>query len=254
MNNQPINNPTWPDNLWHKFRRFNFRCFRPAKFAALQKKRWAFDRHQAIFVHIPKCAGISVVKSLFGDFDCGHTNLRRYQIMFGPEEFHRYFKFTIVRNPFDRLVSAFFFMKKGGINAGDKSWADRKFARYDNFESFVKGWVNRRNVMRALHFRPQSEFIRAANGRPGLDFIGYLENIQADFTHIADKLKVKTSLIETNRNAAREKDYRQYYTDETRAIVAEVFAEDLKLLGYTFDNADLQGRWANRQADGRLRA
>ena len=240
------------DDLWHNFRRFNFRCFRPGKFAALQKKRWAFDEHKAIFVHIPKCAGISVVKSLFGDFDCGHTNLRRYQIMFAPEEFHRYFKFTIVRNPYDRLVSAFFFMKKGGINAGDKSWADRKFAQFDTFESFVKGWVNRYNVMRALHFRPQTEFLKAANGKLGLDFTGYLENIEADFAHIAAKLGVQATLIETNRNASREKDYRQYYTDETRAIVAKVFADDLKLLGYTFDNSDLAARWNSRGPDGRL--
>lgn len=250
---QPTNPNSFKDDLWHNFRRFNFRCFRPGKFAALQKKRWAFDQHSAIFVHIPKCAGISVVKSLFGDFDCGHTSLKRYQIMFSPEDFHRYYKFTIVRNPFDRLVSAFFFLKKGGINEKDKNWAGRKFASYENFEAFVKGWVNRRNVMRALHFRPQSQFICAANGRPGLDFIGYLENIGADFNHIADRLQIKTSLIETNRNASREKDYRQYYTDETRAIVADVYADDLKLLGYTFDNADLAGRWASRGADGRLR-
>jgi len=250
---QPPNNEnSVRDDLWHHFRRFNFRCFRPGKFEALQKKRWAFDQHQAIFVHIPKCAGISVVKSLFGDFDCGHTNLKRYQIMFSPAEFHRYFKFTIVRNPFDRLVSAFLFLKKGGINEKDKGWADRKFAGYENFEAFVKGWVNRRNVERALHFRPQSRFVCAANGRLGLDFVGYFENLQADFNHIAGRLNMNTSLVETNRNASREQDYRQYYNDETRAIVADVYADDLKLLGYTFDNSDLSGRWAARGVDGRL--
>ncbi|HTL74630.1 MAG TPA: sulfotransferase family 2 domain-containing protein, partial [bacterium] len=118
--NQPASPDSPTNDLWHSIRRFNFQHFRPAKFAALQKKRWAFDQHRCIFVHVPKCAGISLVKSLFGDFDCGHTNLRRYQIMFAPAEFNGYFKFTIVRNPFDRVVSAFLFLKKGGVNEKDR--------------------------------------------------------------------------------------------------------------------------------------
>lgn len=243
---------TFRGNAWHSFRRFNFKCFRPSKFQALQAKRGTFDQHRCIFVHIPKCAGISVVKSLFGDFDCGHTSLKRYQIMFSPEDFNRYFKFTIVRNPFDRLVSAFLFMKKGGINEKDKLWAERKFARYDDFDAFVKGWVNRWNVARALHFRPQSSFICISPGRHRLDFIGYFENLESDFGLIANKLHINSSLITTNRNESREKDYRQYYTDETRAIVAEVYADDLNLLGYSFDNSDLSARWSSRGPDGRL--
>src|SRR5258706_16293188 len=115
---QQANPEASPNVLWHRFRRWNFRTFRPAKFAGLQKKRGPFDEHRCIFVHIPKCAGNSVTKSLsqFGGFDCGHTNLKRFQIMFGPEEFNRYFKFAFVRNPYDRLFSAFLFMKKGGTN------------------------------------------------------------------------------------------------------------------------------------------
>jgi hypothetical protein len=220
-------------DLWHQFRRWNFEHFRAKKFRNLQKKRGPFDTHQCIFVHIPKCAGISVVRSLFGNFDCGHTSLSRYQIMFGPEDFNRYFKFTFVRNPFDRLVSAYLFMKKGGLNRKDKRWSDKHFARYDDFGSFVKGWVNRWNIERALHFRPQARFI-CLGGKPRVDFIGHFENLTADFAHVAQKLQVQASLQEINRNAVREKDYRQYYTAETRAIVEKVYAEDFKLLGYTF--------------------
>ncbi|MDD5138672.1 MAG: sulfotransferase family 2 domain-containing protein [Verrucomicrobiales bacterium] len=237
--------------MWHRFRRWNFRTFRPAKFAGLQKKRGPFDEHRCIFVHIPKCAGISVVKSLFGDFDCGHASLRRYQIMFGPEEFSRYFKFTIVRNPFDRLVSAFLFMKQGGLHEKDRRWADRKFSRFDTFDAFVKGWVNTHNVVRALHFRPQSHFICLAKNRPGLDFTGYFENLEADFAFICRKLHFNVPLLEANRNPARKKNYQEYYTDESRRIVAEVYADDLRILGYNFDNSNLKELLAMRDAGGR---
>ena len=251
----PTSTPNpYPSNLGHHFRRFNFRTFRPAKFTALQAKRATFDQHQCIFVHIPKCAGISVVKSLFGDFDCGHTSLLRYQIMFAPEEFRRYFKFTFVRNPFDRLVSAYFFMQKGGLNEKDRRWAQRKLARFDSFEAFVKNWVTPFNVERALHFRPQTRFICLGRRPPALDFVGYLENIQADFALVAQKLGIQARLVEANRNTTRERDYRPYYTDETREIVARVYAKDLQVLGYTFDNADLKARLAHRGPDGRLTA
>lgn len=239
------------NDLWHSIRRLSFRCFRPAKFAAIQAKRGPFDAHRCIFVHIPKCAGISVVRSLFGDFSCGHGNLKRYQIMFGPEEFNRYFKFTIVRNPYDRLVSAFHFMKKGGINAKDKRWAERNLAPYADFDAFVKGWVNRNNIWKGLHFRPQHSFICVRGNRPGLDFIGYFENLTSDFAHICQQLNIQSTLLETNRNPERARDYRSYYTEETRAIVARVYAEDIQMLGYAFDNSSLPKQLAQRESSGR---
>jgi hypothetical protein len=246
--NSPVRDP------WHGVRRLAFQYFRPAKFAALQKKRWAFDQHRCIFVHIPKCAGISLVRSLFGDFDCGHTNLRRYQIMFAPAEFNSYFKFTIVRNPYDRLVSAFLFLKGGGVNEKDKQWAEKNLSPYDTFDAFAREGLGRGNIRRALHFRPQSNFICARKHRPGLDFIGYYENLQADFAIISQRLGMNASLVESNRNVSREKDYRQYYTDASRKIVADFYADDLRILGYDFDNSDLPARLARRCADGRVRA
>lgn len=250
--NQPTSKDSFTDDLWHSIRRFNFRHFRSAKFAALQKKRWAFDQHRCIFVHIPKCAGISLVKSLFGDFDCGHTNLRRYQIMFAPAEFKSYFKFTIVRNPYDRVVSAFLFLQKGGVNEKDKQWAEKNLAAYDTFDAFARQGLHRGNIRRALHFRPQSEFICVRKNRPGLDFFGYYENLQADFSFISRKLGINATLAEANRNASREKDYRQYYTEASRKIVADFYADDLRILGYDFDNADLPARLEKRGADGRV--
>lgn len=245
---QSANPPATPNEMWHRFRRWNFRTFRPAKFAALQNKRGPFDAHRCIFVHIPKCAGNSMVQSLFGNVSFGHGSLKRYQIMFGPEEFNRYFKFSVVRNPFDRLVSAFLFMKQGGMNEKDKRWAERNLTPYAGFDAFVKGWVNRTNIWKGLHFRPQGSFICLEKNRPGLDFIGYLENLEADFDFICRKLNIKTTLLEANRNRSRTKAYWEYYTDETRQIAADAYADDLRILGYNFDNSSLPKQLARRSS------
>ena len=47
-------------------------------------------------------------------------------------------------------------------------------------------------------------------------------------------------------NPSRHRDYRDYYSDETREIVAMVYAEDIALLGYDFDNANLADQLAAR--------
>jgi len=188
-----------------------------------------------------------VGRSLFGEnFEAGHPSLKRYQIVFGPKDFKNYFKFTFVRNPFDRLVSAFFFLKKGGMNPKDKKWAEEHLAAYDSFDAFVKAWVNPKNIRLGRHFIPQSDYICLEKNRLGVDFIGYYENLASDFQIISRKLKLNSSLLEINRGPSLDKDYRAYYTDETRAIVAKVYADDLRLLGYTFDNSSLPDLLARR--------
>ena len=87
-----------------------------------------FDQCGCIFIHIPKCAGVSVSKALFGNLAGGHSRVVDYQLVFNSNEYSNYFKFTFVRNPWDRLVSAFFFLKKGGFNDADKKWVKSAFA------------------------------------------------------------------------------------------------------------------------------
>ena len=47
-------------------------------------------------------------------------------------------------------------------------------------------------------------------------------------------LGVGEALPEKNVTAGKQNDFRLYYTAETRAIVADVYREDIELLGYTF--------------------
>ncbi|MDQ3684798.1 MAG: sulfotransferase family protein [Acidobacteriota bacterium] len=139
-----------------------------------------------------------------------------------------------MRNPWDRLVSAYTFLKRGGMNDGDKKWAARNLAKYDDFDSFVKGWVNRRNIWKGLHMIPQYEFVSMNNTLPLVDFIGRLERMEEDFNLIRAKLGVEGELLKLNMSSRR--DYRELYTDETKQIVADAYREDIEIFEYDFES------------------
>ena len=224
-----------------RLERLQYQIRHPFRFRRLKKQ---CSEHRCIFVHIPKCAGTSIRQSLFGTAG-GHRTLAGYQTMLTPELFAECFKFTFVRNPWDRLASAFFFLKNGDMTSNHK-WAKENLSTLENFDAFVRQWVTRENVWSYSHFRPQFQFICLEGKRPAVDFIGFYENLVPDFSMICEKIKSPAKLREENRNARRTKDYRDYYTDETRRIVAEVYAEDIELFGYSFDNSSLPTQIAAR--------
>ena len=63
----------------------------------------------------PKCAGNAVQKSLFGEVVFGHQTIRQYQVALPKVTYQNAWKFTIVRDPFERVVSAWRFLKAGGL-------------------------------------------------------------------------------------------------------------------------------------------
>lgn len=225
------------------FHRLRYQLRHPFRFRRLRRQ---CEKYRCIFVHIPKCAGTSIRQSLFVNHG-GHKTLAGYRDLLGPELVESCFKFTFVRNPWDRLASAFFFLKNRNMKS-NKKWAKENLSAYNDFGSFVRHWVNRESVWTYSHFRPQYQFICLEGTRPAVDFIGFYENLAADFLFVSKKLNLQATLSEENRNPIRARSYLDYYTDETRRIVADAYAEDIQLFGYSFDNSSLPAQLEARGA------
>lgn len=194
---------------------------------------------QSIFVHIPKSAGISLGFSLYGRKTGDHRTIADYKLCFSQSEFESFFKFTFVRNPWDRLLSAYLYMKDGGRNKQDHDWSSQFLSPYNSFDEFVSGWVNEANVRRGLHFRPQYEFLCANGSTPEVDSICYFETIAADYEYVRSIIGTGSELVARNRTANKKKDYRHYYTKRTREIVEYVYRDDIRIFGYDFENTSL---------------
>lgn len=192
-----------------------------------------YDELRCIFIHIPKTAGISLCKMFFGCMGGGHISARTYRVIFGSARFNEYYKFAFVRNPWDRLVSAYSFLRQGGLKGQDVNWARQNIAPYVNFNEFVRNWLTQKNIYSKQHFIPQWEYVVDASGCVNLDFLGRFETLEDDFKKIALRLGVSASLPKSN-SSNRAEDYRRYYDTDAAEIVARLYSRDIELFDYSF--------------------
>lgn len=192
-----------------------------------------FDRHRALFIHVPKSAGRSVVRGLFDVKSVEHAPASWYQQL-DAGRFEQYFKFTFVRNPWDRAVSAYTYLRNGGSPASveDSQWADF-VSGFSSFDAFICEWLSAENAMRNALFTPQVVFLKDIFGCIDMDFVGRFENLQADFDRVAEQLGIDARLPHLNRS--RSEDFRSFYTPASRDRVADVYAEDINAFGYVFN-------------------
>ena len=188
------------------------------------------DQYQSIFIHIPKAAGTSVTQTLF-ERTARHVAWQEYHRA-NTGKFRRYFKFAFVRNPWDRLVSTYFFLKAGGSMSLDRTWAEQHLARFAEFDQFVVDWLTPSNAASWVHFRPQHTWICDEARHCQMNFVGRFEHIERDFQVVATRIGCTRMLVKGNRSEHRH--YADYYTAETRDRVAEVYATDIELFGYEY--------------------
>ena len=245
-----------PARVYLELKHYMFMLTKFRQYRSLQKKRLVvtkdsysykpFDDSQSIFIHIPKCAGVAINKTLYGNLAGGHITLNQYVNIFKPKELMDYFKFTIVRNPWDRIVSAYHFLEAGGFGPEDKQWFDKELRQFKDFNDFVLNWVNHENIQKWHHFRPQYHYMLEDNNKVELDFLGFVENIDNDFQYITQRLGVTSKI--TKSNNSKHKSYIEYYNNQTKDIIADIYEKDIDMLGYDFDNSNLKTQINNRNS------
>ncbi|MEE3037290.1 MAG: sulfotransferase family 2 domain-containing protein [Bacteroidota bacterium] len=186
----------------------------------------AFEKKRCIFFHIPKTAGMAVSSAIFGDITWGHRDVSFYVNHFGKERFYSFYKFTVVRNPYDRLYSAYVFLKNGGINQHDTSFSRKYLSKYPTFDDFVRHGLNDKDVNRWVHFLPQHHFIKNKNGNIVVDFIAKKEQLETDFETICRYLNVSVSL-QTINQTGNKKDLS--LTEDVKSIIKTHYKEDFNL-------------------------
>lgn len=186
-----------------------------------------------LFIHVPKVAGTSIEQAIY-DTDrwlSGHCYALDYYKE-NREEFRRLFSFGFVRNPYDRLVSAFLYLKKGGGSFDDFLFSQETLIDLD-FKEFVFELQKNPKLLSWIHFQPQHLFLCDEEKKILVKYVGKYESIQEDFFTICQKNNMKKILPNTNTNPHI--NYTFYYDKETAKIVSEIYDDDFKIFGYTKD-------------------
>lgn len=193
-------------------------------------------RNRMIYIHVPKTGGNSVTKIVFNEKSprAGSHRAAWEYLDYSPEWFKQYFIFASVRHPLIRLHSAFYFLKAGGANDKDKRWAKRHLAHYDSFQAFMRGLRNlqyRQEIMRGLHFIPQSYFLCDWTGKQIVHNFVQTENLDRDLKGMCERFSIP--FIPRHDNTTPHRLIRTGDFDEDAVLTSyDMYRRDYDLLGY----------------------
>ena len=202
-------------------------------------------RH-CIFVHIPKTGGTSIEDAIWpkprrgedlwmgfiapgrNKYQTGglqHLLARQIRIEVGGDVFTRYFKFSIIRNPWDRVISQYSYLKqRPDLQDYFGVKADAPLAQY-------LAAISRSDHVQVM---PQLNFLRDGNGTMLVDLVGRFETLAQDAREIFRRIGIDDAVMPHEAKSDRRSGYRDYYDDETRERVTELYAEDIAHFGYAF--------------------
>jgi hypothetical protein len=214
-------------------------------------RRMTGVKQDVLFLWVPKCAGTSVYATLVkygciekrwetplekfdnrGVSTFGHVDVLQLieKGVVSREYFDRAFKFAFVRNPFDRLVSLYFYLKKSKNEDVPEEMPFAAFCRR------VAGGeippVGLHNSLGLSQCNPMSRWLADGSGRLLPDFVGRHENIDEDFGKVCSRIGIDEEIPHKNRT--EHKPYREYYDDASRAVVERFYREDLERFGYSY--------------------
>ena len=191
-------------------------------------------KHKCILVHIPRCGGTSMEISMVGDNWFKIDRTTKHLIASTAKKIYEpywddYFKFSFVRNPWDRMVSMSRYSNFYGCRIeGGKLNVNEYMKRWSNSE------IDPRSKSKTENIKPIKNAVYLNILNEELDFIGRFENLLEDFGKVCSILNCKNKLPHSQYNKKTPKRYTEYYNDETQQIVAEKYAKDIEYFGYEF--------------------
>lgn len=230
-------------------------------------------QYRFIYFEIAKTGSTSMRNSLqpFSDVD-SHTFMFKEFLkerhipptvaksFYSDEVWNNYFKFVVVRNPWDWVISQWRYNldirarlnRRQAIRASVWNRLKGRKKYYDELQRNEKKKITAADIDMLYQYMSdygalperknyfQSDYVFDNNGNRLVDFVGIFENLEEDFDFICKKLGLNASLPRLNSSGPRV-DYRNLYTEDGQRRVAELWAVDIKNFNYVFNQPDPRG-------------
>lgn len=206
-----------------------------------------------IFVHIPKTGGTALSLALEGramkdDILIGdtpkavrrrgrlkgaqgsgrlwkHSRLRDIYGLVTQDEVEAFFTFTLVRNPWDRMVSYYHWLRDQGFDHPAVG-----LAKGQDFS----GFLNEEHTQSSLRAAPYGHYMQDQTEVEQCNLFIRLEHLEQDMAPLQTHLGFALGEVPHVNASARDADYRGYYSDADAATLADVCAKDIARFEYSF--------------------
>jgi len=241
-------------------------------------------KYKLVFFHLPKNAGVSVRNTIGIDRKSHNFPFTNVSVALPIDVkaqtldsiYNDYHKFTIVRNPYERMVSLYNFRKQGNdlydyanlkessVGPDGKEWdfnrwilspkmkgtdengqlrmlSDSYFHAYWYFKDKERGYIGRNYLRTHMEFLNQVDVLTnpLIGGRLMPDTIIRQENLINEWNEMFKKLGYKAPSLKKDNSSKHTKKrthYSHYYNDESYEFVTKLFNKDLKFFGYEFED------------------
>lgn len=207
-----------------------------------------------VFVHVPKTGGTALTLALearakaddilIGDTPKArarrgrlaaltprgrlwkHSTLADIDGVVTEAELDRMFLVTLVRNPWDRVVSYYHWLR--GQSFAHPAVGLAKALPFS-------GFLNHADTRASLAAWPYGAYLRDAGGVERAALFARLEAVEEDLQPFEAHLGFRVTPFARANDSARARDWRGYYSDADAAVLAEVCGQDIARFGYRFD-------------------
>lgn len=192
-----------------------------------------------------------------------HMRPSRIRQCVGRSVWNNYYKFTIVRNPWDMVVSRFFWNKKNATphktvtevlgelshdpfnidlygklyHAIVRAVFQKELAPDDDFRTFV--------LRKLPNNITNTKYYFDWRGRPYNDFVIRYEHLEEDYAAVCKRIGIPTESLPSLKTKTRSsRDYRQMYDAELREVIARKFKKEIEYFVYTFEGEPINAHEA----------
>jgi len=201
------------------------------------------NTHNILFIHIPKSAGTSVLKMFNMSEKEGHISWEKYKNL-DENIYQNAYKFAIVRNPWDKFVSCYEYVKmdKSYWHSIDGESIYGKHPdydltnKYDNFNDFVKFLSEIKEPhlpLKSVNWSYQYQWVCDNGIGVKIDTLYRFEHMDYMINDLNEKFNFQFELPHINKS--NNKDYRKYYNDNSIEFVNKIYKRDIELFNYKFD-------------------
>jgi len=202
-----------------------------------------FKIYPSIFIHIPKCAGSSI-KEMLQDLNEAsdiHSKLKDdIKILKNKEiDIKRYFIFTVLRNPWDRMVSYYFFYRD--IVKRNEKIANK--AKKFDFKDWVSYIYDNPKIFNFIHDNCLDYL--TCEDKVIVDYIINFHNFSEDIDDLKNILHLKLPTLHVN--SSKHDFYKDYYSEKEIEIISKIYKRDIDYFNFDFEKTTQMSKIINEE-------